>query len=75
MASYDEALAIIKRLKPTAGMTEPIYRVEGRIHHAVGWLYHLMGKEEESVKWLRKSCEILEKGIAASAGGEQFPCR
>ena len=73
MASYDEALAIIKRLKPDAAMTEPIYRVEGRIYHAVGWLYHLMGQEEESVNWLRKSCEILEKGIAASQGGTTSP--
>ena len=73
MAAYDEALAIIKRLKPAAAMTEPIYRVEGRIHHAVGWLYHLMGQEEESVNWLRKSCEVLEKGIAASAGGTTSP--
>ena len=73
MASYDEALAIIKRLKPDAAMTEPIYRVEGRIHHAVGWLYHLMGQEEESVDRLRKSCEVLEKGISASQGGTTSP--
>ncbi len=73
MASYDEALAILKRLRPAAGMTEPIYRVEGRVHHAVGWLYHLMGQEEESVNWLRKSCEVLERGIAASEGGTTSP--
>ncbi len=73
MASYDEALAIIERLRPDAAMTEPIFRVEGRIHHAVGWLYHLMGQEEESVNWLRKSCEVLEKGIAASQGGTTSP--
>ena len=32
-----------------------------------------MGQEEESVNWLRKSCEVLEKGIAASQGGTTSP--
>ena len=68
-ASYEEALAIVKRLKPADGMTEPLYRVEARITHSIGWLYHAMGKEEESVAWLRKACEIVDKGIAATPGG------
>ena len=69
MAAYEEALAMAKRLKPADAMTEPIYRVEGRITQNIGWLYHLMGQEETSVLWLRKACEILDKGIASSSGG------
>ena len=59
---------MVKRLKPADAMTEPVYRVEGRITQNIGWLYHLMGQEETSVVWLRKSCEILDKGIASSPG-------
>ena len=69
MASYQEALAIATKLKPVAGMTEPVYRVEAMITHSIGWLYHAMGKEEESVRWLRRSIEILEKGLAAEPAG------
>ncbi len=60
---------MVKRLKPADAMTEPVYRVEGRITQNIGWLYHLMGQEETSVVWLRKACEILEEGIASRSGG------
>ena len=69
MAAYERALAMVKRLKPADAMTEPVYRVEGRITQNIGWLYHLMGQEETSVVWLRKACEILEEGIASRSGG------
>ena len=63
LAAYEKSLAIVKGLKPAEGMTEPLYLVESRITHSIGWLYHANGKEEESVAWLRKACEILDKGI------------
>ena len=69
MAAYEEALGMLKRLKPADAMTEPVYRVEGRITQNIGWLYHLMGQEETSVVWLRKACEILEEGMASRSGG------
>ena len=68
MAAYEESLAMVKHLKPADAMTEPVYRVEGRITQNIGWLYHLMGQEETSVLWLRKACEILDEGIASSPG-------
>ena len=46
-------------------MTEPLFRVEARINYDIGWWHQGMGHEEESVKWMRKACEILEKGIAS----------
>ena len=72
MAAYEEALAMVKRLKPADAMTEPVYRVEGRITQNIGWLYHLMGQEQTSVVWLRRACEILEEGIASRTGGTGF---
>jgi tetratricopeptide (TPR) repeat protein len=65
-ASYDEALAIVQSLKPTDGMSEPLYRVEARIVQSIGWLYLAMGKEEDAVTWLRKACTILDDGLAAT---------
>ena len=65
LAAYEQALAVVKGLKPAEGMTEPLYLVESRITHSIGWLYHANGKEEESVAWLRKACEILDQGIAS----------
>src|SRR5262249_32482053 len=73
LTSYEKALAIVKGLKPADGMTEPIYRVESRITESIGWLYHVMGKEEESVAWLRKACEITHKGIASRPAGTGSP--
>ena len=72
-ASYEQALAIVKTLRPTDGMTEPLYRVEARITHSIGWLQHAMGNEEESVAWLRNSCKTLEKGLASGLGQTGSP--
>ena len=68
LAAYEKALAIVKGIQPTAGMTEPLYLVESRITHSIGWLYHANGKEEDAVVWLRKACEILDKGINSRPG-------
>jgi serine/threonine protein kinase/tetratricopeptide (TPR) repeat protein len=62
---FDEALAIVKTLKPAEGMTEPLFRVEARLNYDIGWWHEGMGHEAESVIWMRKACEILEKGIAS----------
>jgi tetratricopeptide (TPR) repeat protein len=67
-ASYEEALAIVKGLKPVDGMTEPLFRVEARITHSIGWLYHAMGQEDAAVAWLRRAAEILDRGIAPGSG-------
>jgi eukaryotic-like serine/threonine-protein kinase len=64
---YEEALGIVQKLNPARDMTEALYLVEARITHAIGWLNHVNGKEEEALAWLRKSCEIVEKGLAANA--------
>ncbi len=42
-ASYDEAWAIVKTLRPADGMTEPVYLVEGRILQSIGWWHHARG--------------------------------
>jgi serine/threonine-protein kinase len=68
LAAYKESLALVRPLKPTAAMTEPLYRVEAMATQNIGWLSHLMGKEEESVMWMRKACDILEKGIVSNSG-------
>jgi eukaryotic-like serine/threonine-protein kinase len=68
-ASYDEAAAIVKTLRPADGMTEPIYLVEGRILESIGWWYHASANEEESVTWLRRACEVVEKGLASRPRG------
>jgi serine/threonine protein kinase/tetratricopeptide (TPR) repeat protein len=73
LAAYEEAMAIVKRLRPADGMTEPIYRVEARITESLGWLNHVNGKEEESVAWLRRACEILDNGIASRPAGATSP--
>ena len=65
LAAYEKSLAIVKGLNPAEGMTEPLYLVDSRITHSIGWLYHANGKEEESVAWLRKASEILDHGIAS----------
>jgi tetratricopeptide (TPR) repeat protein len=67
--AYEEALAIVKALRPAEGMTEPVYRVEARITQSIGWLLHAMGQEEEAVARLRKACEILDRGIAPAPRG------
>jgi serine/threonine-protein kinase len=69
MAAYQEALAIVKELRPAGGMTEPVYRVEARITHSIGWLYHGLGREDEAIVWLRKACEILDRGMASTPRG------
>jgi eukaryotic-like serine/threonine-protein kinase len=66
MAAYEESLNLVKTLKPTAGMTAPPYRVQAQATHSIGWLFHAMGREEDAVRWLRQSNDILEKGIASS---------
>ncbi len=53
-ASYDEALAIARKLKPTDGMTEPVYLVEARAMARIGWLLHAEGDAEQSITWLRR---------------------
>ena len=68
-ASYDEAAAIVKTLRPADGMTEPVYLVEGRILQSIGWWYHASANEEESVIWLRRACEVVEKGLASRPRG------
>jgi serine/threonine protein kinase/tetratricopeptide (TPR) repeat protein len=68
MAAYNESLVLVKALKPSAGTTEPLYRIEAMATQSIGWLNHSMGNEEESVKWMRKACDILEKGIASNSG-------
>jgi tetratricopeptide (TPR) repeat protein/tRNA A-37 threonylcarbamoyl transferase component Bud32 len=68
-AAYDEALAIVKWLRPVDGMTEPVYRGEARITHSIGWLLHAWGREEESIAWLRRACGILERGLATAPPG------
>jgi tetratricopeptide (TPR) repeat protein len=68
-ARFEEALAIVQTLKPAEDMTEPLHLVEARITHDIGWWYHGVHKEEEAVTWLRKSCDILEKGIASQQAG------
>jgi tetratricopeptide (TPR) repeat protein len=68
-ASYEEALAIVKNLRPADGMTEPLYRVESRITARIGWTYHMLYREEEAVTWLRKASEILERAIASGPPG------
>jgi serine/threonine protein kinase/tetratricopeptide (TPR) repeat protein len=66
MAAYNESLALVQPLKPAARMSEPVYRVAAMATLDIGWLNHLLGKEEESVTWMRKACDILEKGIASN---------
>jgi tetratricopeptide (TPR) repeat protein len=68
-ASYEEALDIVKSLKPADGMTEPLYLVSAKITNSIGWLNHVFGKEEDAVTWLRKSCTILDEGIASTRTG------
>jgi tetratricopeptide (TPR) repeat protein len=68
MAAYKDSLALVKPLKPATGMTEPLYRVEAMATMNIGWLNHVLGKEEESVTWMRRACDILEKGIASNPG-------
>jgi serine/threonine protein kinase/tetratricopeptide (TPR) repeat protein len=68
-ACYDEAAAIVKTLRPADGMTEPVYLVEGRILQSIGWWYHASANEKESVIWLRKACDVVDKGLASRAPG------
>ncbi len=68
-ACYDEALAIVKTLRPADGMTEPVYLVAGRILQSIGWWYHASANEKESVIWLRRACETVEKGLASRPRG------
>jgi eukaryotic-like serine/threonine-protein kinase len=68
-ASYDEAAAIVKTLRPADGMTEPVYLVEGRILQSIGWWYHASANEKESVIWLRRACEVVENGLASRPRG------
>jgi serine/threonine protein kinase len=68
-ASYDEAAAIVQTLRPGDGMTEPVYLVEGRILQSIGWWYHASANEKESVIWLRRACEVVEKGLASRPRG------
>ncbi len=67
--SYDEALAIVQGLKPTEGMTEPVSLVQARVMHRIGWWLHARGREEESVVWLRKALDLVEKEIASRPAG------
>ena len=67
---FDEALEIVKKLKPLADMTEPLYLVEARINHNIGWWYHGMNKEKEAVAWLRKSCEIVDQSLKSRPPGK-----
>jgi tetratricopeptide (TPR) repeat protein len=69
MASYQEALAIVKGIKSADGMTEPPFLVEARVTHTIGWLLHAMGREAESVAWLRRAVEIADRGIADGRQG------
>ena len=68
-ASYEEALAIVRTLKPTDGMTEPVYLVEARAMARIGWLLHAEGDAEQSVIWLRRAFEVVEKAIASRPAG------
>ena len=72
-ASYEEALAIARKLKPTDGMTEPVYRVEARAMARIGWLLHADGDAEQSVIWLRRAFEVVEKAIASRPAGTADP--
>jgi tetratricopeptide (TPR) repeat protein len=63
-----EALSIANGLKPSNGMTEPLFRVRGKIAYGLGWYYHYVSKEELSADWLRQSAEIFEEGLASSGG-------
>jgi eukaryotic-like serine/threonine-protein kinase len=67
---FDEALEIVKKLKHLEGMTEPLFLVEARINHDIGWWYHGMNKEKEAVAWLRKSCEIVDKSLESKPPGK-----
>jgi eukaryotic-like serine/threonine-protein kinase len=66
-ASYEEALALARDLKPTDDMSEPPFRVDAKITHSIGWLHHAMGQEDAAVEWLRKAAEILDRGIATGS--------
>jgi tetratricopeptide (TPR) repeat protein len=50
-------------------MTEPLYLVEGRILQSIGWWYHATADENESAIWLRRACEVVEKGLASRPRG------
>ncbi len=68
-ASYEEALAITRTLVPADGTTEPVYLVEARAMARIGWLLHAEGDAQQSVTWLRKAFEIVEKEIASRPAG------
>ena len=67
--SYEEGLAIVRTLKPADGTTEPVYLVEARAMARIGWLLHAEGDAQQSVTWLRKALEIVEKQIASRPAG------
>ena len=67
-ASYEEALAIVQTLKPTDGMTEPVYLVEARVMHRIGWLLHAEG-DEEAVGGL------VAQGLRDRREGDRIPTR
>ena len=69
-ASYEEALAIARTLKPADGMTEPVYLVEARAMARIGWLLHAEGDAEQSMIWLRKAFEIVEKADRIPTRGD-----
>ena len=72
-ASYEEALAIARKLKPTDGMTEPVYLVEARAMAGIGWLLYAEGEAEQSIIWLRRAFEVVERAIASRPAGPADP--
>ena len=68
-ASYEEGLAIARTLKPADGTTEPVYLVEARAMAGIGWVLYADGDAQQSVTWLRKAFEIVEKRITARPAG------
>ncbi len=72
-ASYEEALAIAGKLKPTDGMTEPVYLVEARVMARIGWLLHAEGDAGQSIIWLRRAFEVVQRAIASRPAGSADP--